>query len=62
MSEITRLSRTADAERVVDEMLLTFTHDRVIDAFLPGVAPTHRRVELPVALTDPDRPRNTLMP
>ncbi|WP_018332633.1 nuclear transport factor 2 family protein [Actinomycetospora chiangmaiensis] len=43
---ITRLSRTVDAERVVDEMFMTFTHDRVIDAFLPGVAPTGRPVEL----------------
>ncbi|MEV0696428.1 ester cyclase [Saccharopolyspora sp. NPDC050389] len=44
--DITRLSRTADAERVVDEMVITFTHDRVIDALLPGVAPTGRRVEI----------------
>jgi carboxymethylenebutenolidase len=29
---ITRLSRTVDTERVVDEMDLTFTDDRVIDA------------------------------
>ncbi len=46
--EISRLSRTVDAERVVDEMLMTFTHDRVIDAFLPGIGPTGRRVELAV--------------
>jgi carboxymethylenebutenolidase len=44
---ITRVSRTADAERVVDEMIISFTHDRVIDALLPGVAPTGRRVEIP---------------
>ncbi|MGW5642888.1 nuclear transport factor 2 family protein [Saccharopolyspora sp. NPDC003752] len=43
---ITRLSRTADAERVVDEMVITFTHDRVIDALLPGIAPTGRQVEI----------------
>jgi carboxymethylenebutenolidase len=46
--EITRVSRTCDAERVVDEMLMTFTHDRVIDASLPEVAPTGRVVQLPV--------------
>jgi hypothetical protein len=45
---ITRVSRTCDPQRVVDEMLMTFTHDRVIDAFLPGVAPTGRVVQLPV--------------
>jgi carboxymethylenebutenolidase len=33
---------------VVDEMLMTFTHDRVIDALLPGVARTGRAVQLPV--------------
>ncbi|MGP4018642.1 ester cyclase [Saccharopolyspora sp. 5N708] len=43
---INRLSRTIDAERVVDEMIISFTHDRVIDALLPGVAPTGRRVEI----------------
>jgi carboxymethylenebutenolidase len=43
---VTRISRTVDAERVVDEMHITFTHDRVIDAFLPGVAPTGRPVQL----------------
>jgi carboxymethylenebutenolidase len=46
--EITRVSRTVDGQRVVDEMLMSFTHDQVIDAFLPGVAPTGRRVELAV--------------
>jgi carboxymethylenebutenolidase len=45
---ITRLSRTVDAERVVDEMVMTFTHDRMIDAVLPGVAPTGRPVVLAV--------------
>lgn len=45
---ITRISRTVDAERVVDEMIMTFTHDRVIDAFLPGVPPTGRPVILAV--------------
>ena len=43
---ITRISRMVDSERVVDEMHMRFTHDRVIDAFLPGIAPTGRAVEL----------------
>jgi carboxymethylenebutenolidase len=42
------LSRTADAERVVDEMLISFTHDVEMPAMLPGVAPTGRRVEIPL--------------
>ena len=44
---ITPISRTMDDGRIVDEMLITFTHDRVIDCLLPGVAPTGRRIEVP---------------
>jgi carboxymethylenebutenolidase len=44
---ITRVSRTANGDRLVDEMIISFTHDRVVDALLPGVAPTGRRVEIP---------------
>ena len=29
---------------------MQFTHDRVMDTFLPGVAPTGRYVELPVVV------------
>jgi carboxymethylenebutenolidase len=47
---ITHLSRTTDAARVVDEMVMHFTHTRVMDALLPGVVPTGRRVELPVVV------------
>jgi carboxymethylenebutenolidase len=35
---------------VVDELILGFTHDREMDAILPGVEPTGRRVELPHAV------------
>jgi carboxymethylenebutenolidase len=41
------LSRTADAERVVDEMVVSFTHDIEMPWILPGIAPTGRRVEIP---------------
>jgi carboxymethylenebutenolidase len=34
----------------VDEMVMHFTHDCVMDTFLPGVAPTGRSVELPVVV------------
>jgi carboxymethylenebutenolidase len=40
--EIKLLSRTVDAERVVDEMLFSFTHDMEMPWMLPGVAPTGR--------------------
>ena len=45
---LTPVSRTVGADRVVDEMLLRFTHTTVIDWMLPGLAPTGRRVEVPL--------------
>ncbi len=47
---ITHVSRTVGAGRVVDEMVMRFTHDIVMDTFLPGVAPTGRFVQLPVVV------------
>jgi carboxymethylenebutenolidase len=44
---ITPISRTTGDGQIVDEMLISFTHDRVIDCLLPGVAPTGRRIEVP---------------
>ncbi|MGH9031523.1 MAG: nuclear transport factor 2 family protein [Acidimicrobiia bacterium] len=46
-AEVVPISRTVDDERVVDEILVRFTHSRVMPFWLPGVAPTGRRVELP---------------
>jgi carboxymethylenebutenolidase len=45
---IVPISRTVGADRIVDEMLTTFTHDVEIDWMLPGVPPTGRRVEIVV--------------
>ncbi len=42
------ISRTIGADRVVDEMLFCFTHDREIDWMLPGVKPTGKYVEVPL--------------
>ncbi len=42
------ISRTVGADRVVDEMLFCFTHDRPMDWLLPGVAPTGKYVEIPL--------------
>jgi carboxymethylenebutenolidase len=42
------ISRTIGTDRIVDEMLFCFTHDIEIDWMLPGVAPTGRRVEIPL--------------
>lgn len=45
--EVKRLSRTVGQGRVVDELVVGFTHDREMRAYLPGVAPTNRKVVLP---------------
>jgi carboxymethylenebutenolidase len=42
------ISRTIGADRVVDEMLFSFTHDIEIDWMLPGVKPTGKYVEVPL--------------
>lgn len=40
------ISRTYSAERLVDELVISFTHTRKIDWMLPHVEPTGRRVEV----------------
>lgn len=42
------ISRTVGASQVVDELLFTFTHTTEIPWMLPGVAPTGKRVEIPL--------------
>jgi len=42
------LSRTVGATQIVDELLFCFTHTTEIDWLLPGVAPTGRKVEIPL--------------
>lgn len=45
---ITPISRTVGASQIVDELLFCFTHTTEIDWMLPGVAPTGKRVEIPL--------------
>lgn len=40
------LSRTIGSDRIVDEMLISFTHTCEIPWMLPGVSPTGKRVEI----------------
>ncbi len=47
-TELVPVSRTVGADQIVDEMLFRFTHTSEIDWMLPGVAPTGRRVEIPL--------------
>ena len=46
-TKITPMSRTVGDNSVVDEMIVSFTHDCEMPALLPGVAPTGRKVVLP---------------
>ena len=45
--KIKPLSRTVGKDQVVDEIIISFTHDREIEYMLPGVAPTGKYVEIP---------------
>jgi carboxymethylenebutenolidase len=46
-TEITPVSRTIGDKQVVDELVISFTHDVEMDQLLPRVAPTGRSVRLP---------------
>lgn len=46
--EIRLVSRTMGVDRVVDEMVVSFTHSDEVDWILPGVPPTDEFVEIPV--------------
>ena len=50
---LTPVSRTVGADRLVDEMVVRFTHTTMIDWMLPGIPPTGRSVEIPAGC---DRP------
>ena len=45
---LTPISRTVGENRLVDEMIFSFTHTQEMPWMLPGVAPTNRRVEVPL--------------
>src|SRR5476649_2988012 len=42
------VSRTVGADQIVDEMIFSFTHTSEVDWMLPGIAPTGRKVEIPL--------------
>ena len=46
-AKVTPISRTVGKDQVVDEFILSFTHDTQWDYLLPGIPPTSKRVELP---------------
>ena len=47
-TEMVPISRTIGTDQVVDEMVIKFTHTIRMDWMLPGIAPTGKRVEIPV--------------
>ena len=44
------IARSVSTDRVIDEFVLEFTHDREVPFMLPGVAPTGRRVRIPTVV------------
>jgi len=47
-TEMTPISRTIGNDQLVDEMVFKFTHTIRMDWMLPGLAPTGKRVEVPL--------------
>jgi carboxymethylenebutenolidase len=47
---MTPISRTIGDDRLVEEMIFTFTHTIKMDWMLPGLAPTGKRVEVPLVV------------
>src|SRR4051812_30174281 len=43
-TQVTQVSRTVGQGRVIDELVISFTHDVEMPALLPGIAPTGRKV------------------
>jgi carboxymethylenebutenolidase len=49
-TKVARISRTVGTDQVVDELILSFTHDVSMEFMLPGVSPTGKPVELPTVV------------
>jgi carboxymethylenebutenolidase len=47
-TSLTPISRTVGKDQIVDEMIFSFTHTREMPWMLPGIPPTHRKVEIPL--------------
>jgi len=48
--ELAPISRTVGKDQLVDEMIARFTHSIQMDWLLPGIAPTGKRVEIPLVV------------
>ncbi len=49
-AKITLVSRTIGETQLVDELILSFTHDCEMPAILPGIRPTGRKVVCPTVV------------
>jgi len=49
-TEMIPISRTIGNDQLVDEMVFKFTHTIGMDWMLPGIAPTGKRVEIPLVV------------
>ena len=49
-AKVALISRTVGKDQVVDELILSFTHNTQWDYLLPGIPPTGKKVELPHVL------------
>jgi len=49
-TEMTPISRTIDEHQMVDEIIFKFTHTTEIGWMLPNIAPTGKRVEIPLVV------------
>jgi carboxymethylenebutenolidase len=47
-TEMVPVAQTIADDRLVEELVMRFTHTQVIDCLVPGIAPTDKRVEVAV--------------
>jgi carboxymethylenebutenolidase len=49
-TKFVQISRTIGKDQVVDELIISFTHDIEIPTMIPGISPTGKYVELPLVV------------
>jgi carboxymethylenebutenolidase len=49
-TNIARISRTVSNDQVVDELIISFTHDIELDFILPGIPPSGKHIEIPLVI------------
>ena len=49
-TKFVRISRTIGKDQIVDELIISFTHDIEIPAMIPSIPPTGKYIELPLVV------------